>query len=58
MNNYINARQLEHEIKWLNDQITKLEIDITRRPRRQKQIDTYRHQIKHTELTITFGRNQ
>jgi len=48
----MNIRQLEHEIEWLECEITKLEIDLPKKPSKQKQIDTYRHQIKHKELDI------
>jgi len=48
----MNVRQLEHEIEWLECEITKLEVDLPFKPSKQKQIDTYKHQIKHKELDI------
>lgn len=48
----MNIIQLEHEIKWLECEITKLEVDLPKKPRKQKQIDDYKHQIKHKELDI------
>jgi len=48
----MNVRQLENEIEWLECEITKLEVDLVRNPSKQKQIDTYRHKIKHKELDI------
>lgn len=46
-------RQYLHEIDWLNNRIVELSDDKARKSH-DKQIRQYRHQIRHTELTIAF----
>ena len=50
----MNIKQLEIEIEWLKHEIVKLKADLRSKPRKQKQIDNYEYQIRHTELTITL----
>jgi hypothetical protein len=47
-------RQLYHEIKWTEDKIAQLEPMALKQPRRQKEIDTYKNQIRDRELKIAF----
>lgn len=43
-----------HEIKWLEDQIILLAQEYPKRPSVIHQIEQYRYQIRHTELTLAF----
>jgi len=47
--------QLKAEIDWLRNKISVLELDLKKRPRRQREINTYLHQIKQKEYEIALG---
>jgi hypothetical protein len=42
------------EIKWLEDRIVALAQEYPKRPSVIHQIEQYRHQIRHTELSLVF----
>lgn len=47
--------QYRLEIIWLENEIEKLAKMVIKKPRKQKQIDTYRMQIKQKEYQIELG---
>lgn len=47
--------QYRHEIKWLENEIEKLALQVVRKPRKQRQIDTYRKQIEQKKYEIELG---
>lgn len=48
-------RQYGHEIKWLENEIEKLAKMLHKKPRKQRQIDTYRKQIEQKKYQIALG---
>ncbi len=47
--------QYMHEIAWLEKEIEKLALQVVKKPRKQRQIDTYRKQIEQKKYEIEFG---
>ena len=47
--------QYRREIIWLEIEIHKLAKQVVNKPRKQRQIDTYRKQIKQKEYEIELG---
>lgn len=47
--------QYRHEIVWLEEEIEKLALQVKKKPRKQRQIDTYRKQIEHKKYEIELG---
>ncbi len=48
-------QQCRHEIAWIEKEIVKLAKKIIKKPRVQRQIDTYRKQIRQKEYQIDLG---
>jgi hypothetical protein len=46
--------QFTHEIKWLEDQIVALAQEYPKRPSVIHQIEQYRYEIRHKELSLVF----
>jgi len=51
----MNRVQLKSEIEWLENEIAYLEAQVHNRPRKQKQIKEYRHQIEQKKLNLALG---
>jgi len=47
--------QYRHEIAWLEKEIEKLALEVVKKPRKQRQIDTYRKQIEQKKYEIELG---
>ena len=47
--------QFKHEILWLEKEIEKLALQIKKKPRKQRQINTYRKQIEQKKYQIELG---
>ena len=47
--------QYRHEIAWLEKEIEKLALQVKKKPRKQRQIDTYRKQIEQKRYQIDLG---
>jgi len=48
-------RQYGHEIIWLEGEIEKLSKQLIQKPRKQRQIDTYRKQIEQKKYQIDLA---
>jgi hypothetical protein len=48
-------KQYAHEIAWLENEIEKLAKEVIKKPRRQRQIDTYRREIEQKKYEIELG---
>jgi hypothetical protein len=47
--------QYTYEIAWLEKEIEKLALQVVKKPRKQRQIDTYRKQIEQKKYEIELG---
>ncbi len=54
MTDHLRA-QYRLEIEWLEEEIRKLSSQVVKKPRKQRQIDTYRKQIEQKKYQIDLG---
>ena len=47
--------QYKLEIVWLEKELNKLALQVVKKPRKQRQIDTYRKQIEQKKYEIELG---
>ena len=52
----MNEEQLKHEIKWLENEIEKLKLQLVRKPSKIRHIRCLERQIKEINLQLTFGK--
>lgn len=51
----MNEAQIKSEIRWLENEILKLQCELVKRPGKKKQMEEYRYQIRQKELALTFN---